>query len=174
MTAKVPGNLKDGLPRARRTSPWITGLALVTIGVLALVAQFFEIDLVGLLFLPALGLIFLLWGMLARRGGLLIPGGILIGLGVGTLLVDRVFSQAPDTTQGGVIMLAFAGGWVLVTLVSVFFAEQALYWPLIPALIMGVIGGALVADALGVLSIIGTIWPVFLILGGLYFIIRRR
>jgi hypothetical protein len=174
MAPKVPGTLKGELPSTNRPNRWITGIGLIAVGTLALIAQFVEVDLLGLLFLPALGLIFLLWGLLTRNGGLLVPGGILIGLGVGTLLVDTFFTDATDNAQAGIIMLAFTAGWLLITILSAFALPKLMWWPLIPALIMGLIGGALIADALGMLSAIGRIWPIFLILGGIYFIVRRR
>ena len=59
------------------------GLILIAIGLIALVGQFVTISLpadFGLLIVPGLGALFLVWGILTRKAGLVIPGGILSGV----------------------------------------------------------------------------------------------
>lgn len=154
----------------------IGGIALIALGLLALVGQFVDMEWLGLLFLPVLGAIFLAWGILTRQSGLLIPGGILSGIGLGTLLIaGPFFNNLSGEAEGGIFMLAFAAGWVLIPIVSSIFTGDNHWWALIPAAIMALIGGGLLLGgaALTVLEWLGKIWPVFLILGGLYLILRR-
>lgn len=178
MTTKVPDNFTGTLPnqqRQRRRA--VGGLALIIIGVLALLLQTNVLrgNLWPLLFLPALGLIFLLWGMLTRRGGLLIPGGILLGLGAGSVLTETVFNNLDDPQKGGVVLLSFGLGWALITLTSAIFADRVMWWPLIPGGIMLALGIALMLGVLDTAAtVINVIWPAILIIIGLWIILRRR
>jgi hypothetical protein len=153
----------------------VGGIALIVFGLIALLAQLTDWEWLGLFILPGLGLIFLAWGILTRQSGLLIPGGILSGLGLGTLLVAGPFGDLSGTAEGGLFMLAFALGWVLIPVVSTIFTSDNHWWALIPAAIMGLIGGGLLLGgvAMNLLELLETIWPVFLILGGLWLILRR-
>lgn len=153
----------------------LTGSALVLIGLLNLLAQFKPFESIGLLFLPALGLIFLTWGLLSRQAGLLIPGGILSGLGAGVALVTGPLSIVSDPQKGGVILLSFAAGWALITLLSALIRDTQ-WWALIPGTIMGLIGTALMVggQALDLLEYAGRGWPLILIAAGLYVAFWRR
>ncbi|NUM47429.1 MAG: hypothetical protein HUU38_22230 [Anaerolineales bacterium] len=152
----------------------ISGLVLILLGGLFLVNQIVEIPSVGKLFLPGLGLIFLIWGMITRTGGLLIPGGILIGLGAGIYLSETLGLEGEQ--EPGVFMLAFGGGFVLITLLSLVFSNEKHWWALIPGGILATIGAALYMGgaALDILEMIGKFWPVILIVMGVWIIFRRR
>lgn len=178
MTEKVPGNFTGDLPdpqgaRRRRGG----GVILIVIGVLAILLQTNVLrgNLWPQLFIPALGLIFLLWGMLARRGGLLIPGGILLGLGAGAVLSTTLFENAKPETQSGIVLTAFGLGWALITLTSAITTERTMWWALIPGGILLVLG---VIILLGVMAsavqYINWLWPIILIVIGLLIIFRRR
>lgn len=152
------------------------GLALIIVGLLALAAQFVEFgESLGLLIVPALGVIFLLWGVLSRESGLLIPGGILGGVGVGILLITGPYEAASGQVQGGVFLLAFAAGWALIPILSSIVTGDNHWWALIPGGIMALVGSGLLFGGVAVtlLEFFDRIWPVFLILAGLYLIVRR-
>lgn len=154
----------------------VGGVALIALGLIALAAQFIDLgETAGLLIVPGLGIIFLLWGLLTRQSGFLIPGGILGGIGLGILLITGPYEIANEELQGGVFMLAFALGWFLIPILSTIFTGDNHWWALIPGAIMALIGGGLLfgGAALTALEYLGNLWPVFLILGGLYLILRR-
>jgi len=161
-------------PQRRPASGLTWGIILIAIGLFALLQQLTHLD-VGLYFLPFLALIFLLAGYLSRRYGLIIPGGILAGIGVGSLLIEGPFKYMEDPARGGVFMLTFAGGWLLITLASLLIGRLML-WPLIPAAFIGLTGAALTAGQTGlqILQVYGYLWPVILIVIGLYLVFRRR
>jgi hypothetical protein len=154
----------------------VGGAILIAIGLMALVQQFFPINS-GLYFLPMLAVVFLAAGIVGRRPGFLIPGGILAGIGAGVILMDGPFSymKDQDPARGGVFMLAFAGGWLLINLASLL-TGRLMLWPLIPAAFMGVVGLGLTAGEAGLqfLQLAGVGWPVVLIALGLYLVFRRR
>jgi len=154
----------------------IAGAVLIGIGLLGLATQVVQSDVLGLLFLPGLGLIFLIWGIATRNAGLLIPGGILSGIGLGALLVARVVPDSSAPASGGVFLLAFAAGWGLITLLSALFTSQTQWWALIPGGILALIGGALLMGGVGLdlLKLAGQAWPLILIAIGLFVLLRRK
>lgn len=180
MMAPEVRNLSTRNLRFDRHSRWITGLALIAMGLLVLAEQYVETAWMRLLFLPALGLIFHLWGIAARSPGLLIPGGVLSGIGLGVILNDGLLKGLNSDTTAGVFLLSFALGWGCITLLSTLFTNEPQWWPLIPGVIMAVIGGALLGGgvAMEVLNFIGIvlghIWPLSLVALGLYFLLRRK
>jgi len=160
--------------RSRRSGSLVGGAILISIGVFALLDQFVHVDL-GEYFLLFLAFIFLLAGILGQRPGLLIPGGILAGIGAGAALVQGPFAAIPDQARGGVFMLTFACGWLLITLTSLL-VGRAILWPLIPGAIIGAFGLALSAGqaGLGIINVIGQGWPIILIALGVYLVFRRK
>jgi len=154
---------------------WIGGVILIGLGLFFLVNQFidFNWDSVGIYFLPALGAIFLLAGVVTRQAGLIIPGGIISGIGWGSVLITGPFSDTGDV-EGGLFMLAFALGWGLITVLTAVFTDETHWWPLIPGGIMALIGGGILFGGIFMqtLSLFGKIWPAFLILIGIAVLIQ--
>jgi hypothetical protein len=163
-----------------KSGAWIGGLILILIGAYLLVTQFFQASWMGLAFLPGLGLIFVTAALVSQKRGLLIPGGILAGIGAGAILVSGNFFSLTEPVSGGIFMLAFALGWGLISLLSLAIpvggSRQAMTWPLIPGGIIGLVGVAMLAGEVGLktLQIAGYAWPVILIAIGAYIILKRR
>lgn len=149
------------------------GVLLIAIGLLLLAGQVIHFDH---LFLPILGGVFILAAIAQRNPGLMIPGGILTGIGVGAFLTDNVFWAMAEPARGGLFLVSLAGGFALITVLSAVFTRHAQVWALFPATIIGLIGGALLigGTAVNVVAFLGQVWPVFLILGGLLMLIPRR
>lgn len=103
--------------------------------------------------------------------GLLILGGI----GLGAWLIKGPFSHLDEQARGGIFLLCFALGWGSITLLSTRFAGQVHWWPLIPASLMAVTGGVLLAGSLApqVLVFIESAWPFGLVALGLYLLFGR-
>jgi hypothetical protein len=87
-----------------------------------------------------LGLVFLVWGILTHNAGLLIPAGILSGIGTGIVLIEGPLHVVSQQQEGGVFLMAFALGWFSITLLSLLFTHDPQWWPLIPGSILGGIG----------------------------------
>ncbi len=169
-------NTQSNTPARFNRAPLIAGIVLIAIGALTLAAQLGLFADFGMFFIPALGILFLAWGLLTRTFGLIIPGGILAGIGLGIALITGPLAAAGEPAQGAIFLLAFAAGWLLITLLSHFTDAAFQWWPLIPAGILGSIGGLLLAGETGlqVLTIIGYAWPVVLIAAGAWIILRKR
>jgi hypothetical protein len=119
------------------------------------------------LVLPAIGALFMLSGILTRNEGLMVPGGILGGIGLGAYLVGGPFTWDSELQQGGVFLMAFALGWVSITVISALFAKR-ITWALIPAAILAAIGGALYFGGIfmDVLEVAGKLWPLAMVVAG--------
>ncbi|RME84745.1 MAG: hypothetical protein D6775_04635 [Caldilineae bacterium] len=150
-------------------------MALILIGLLLLVGRLSHSLTVGMMVLPTLAIIFLAWGLLTRTFGLVIPGGILMGVGLGTILVESPPSFLARVDEGALFLLAFSAGWALITLLSPLADGRLHWWPLIPGGVMAAIGGLILLGELGamVLEWSGFLWPLVLVLLGLYILFRR-
>ena len=159
-----------------RRNTLVGGALLVAIGLLVLLAQNVKTESLGLLFLPALGGLFLIAGIVGRQVGFIIPGGILTGIGLGVIFTQNSQIAVTETAQGGVFFLGFALGWFLITVLSKLFTPETQWWALIPGAIMALIGGGLMLGgaALNVLEFAGRWWPLILVGLGLVIIVRRK
>jgi hypothetical protein len=149
----------------------VGGIILVIIGLIAFVGQVVDLDAfpnLGLFIVPAIGAILLMWGVFTRDAGPIIPGGIMSGIGLGILLVAEPFELVSPENEGGFFMLSFALGWVLITVLTAVFTEETHWWALIPAAIMGLIGGTVLVGGFfeTALTLLGKFWPVALIVLG--------
>jgi hypothetical protein len=165
----------------KRRNDLIGGLLLISIGALVLVGKAINFDVIpnaGLLFLPALGALFMVAGIFGRNEGLMVPGGIISGIGWGAYLVAGPFTWQAEQQQGGIFFLAFALGWVSITVMSALFAKKTVWGTLVPAAVLAAIGGALFFGGafMDVLEVAGKLWPLALIAvgAGIIFKATRR
>ena len=152
----------------------VGGLVLIVIGALLLVAQFTE-ALGGWVFLVGLGLIFLAAYAANRQYGFLIPGCLLVGIGIPVGLIEKVEPFASNDAYGGLVPLGLGLGFIAIWLIDLVGnpGRQAGWWPLIPGVIVSLAGIAAVAQQEEWLQTIGQWWPVLLILLGLWIIFAR-
>lgn len=148
----------------------IAGLVLVIIGVVALAYTLTQQNLPGVLFLPALGLLFLAWGMLRRQVGPLVPGGVLLGMGVGVLVTGNDFVDSGSQEHAPILLLCVGLGFALITLLSLLFTTRRFWWPLLPAALLVALSVALLIGGtpLEVARVIGKVWPLGLVVSGLF------
>jgi len=162
-------------PVQRRTDQrLIAGVVLIVFGMLMLLATFTNSSILGLSILPILGVLFIVWGLLARLPGPMIPGGILTGLGLGILLSQYAFSSSTGETQGGIVLLGLGIGFLLIIPLAWIVSPVRHWWALIPGGILTFIGIALLigGPALTVASILGRLWPIIPIAVGMFLIWR--
>jgi hypothetical protein len=161
----------------RRRGGLVGGLILIAVGVLALIGQFVNIgEMMGWLVLGGLSLIFITAGIATRQSGFFIPGGILAGLALGVMLMVSPLRLAGIQDEGGVFLLAFAAGWVLIPVLSIIFSRGERHlWALIVAVILALVGAGVTfgGAALATLELLGKIWPIFLIAGGILILLKR-
>jgi hypothetical protein len=153
----------------------VGGLILIVIGAIALVGQFVQTAWYPQLILGALAVVFLTAGLATRQNGFIIPGGILAGLSLGVLTQQLVLDHTLDY-KGGLFLLSFASGWVLISLLSLVNGKW-MAWPLIPGAILAAVGGAVMVggSVLAALKLFGNYgWPLVLIAVGAWILLRRK
>jgi len=160
--------------RARHTRGPLGGIMLIVIGFIALLWRFLPNDWMALWPLPLLGLAFFVWGFLAQEVGLLIPGGILTGIGAGVLLINALRGSYSDPSLGGIFMLTFAAGWALITAASRLI-HRTVWWPLVVGGIIALVGVALIVSGSAPVVLEALAWlpPLLLIALGAWIVIRR-
>jgi len=153
------------------------GLLLVAIGLLVLLTNIAPFRDLGFMILPVLGVCFLVWGFYTGRFGFIIPGCILSGLGIGVVLTQSLVNLN-SPASGAPVVLGLAAGFLGISLLGLYFERQRVWWPLIPGGILGLVGVLMLLGDTGLqaLTWLGTIWPVILVVIGLYilFVPRRR
>ncbi|HEX8032960.1 MAG TPA: hypothetical protein VF510_03895 [Ktedonobacterales bacterium] len=177
----IPPNIVDSLPPERKTRPpsramngAIAGAILVAIGLIVLAANVWHSDILGLLVLPALGIVFLAGAFVGRISGLLIPGGILTGLGLGTLAQQTLLASASGEVRGGIVVLGLALGFLAIMPLMQIMERRFYWWPAIPGGILLLVSIGLLAGPAGTafLQVLGTLWPLALIAVGAYLLYR--
>lgn len=135
----------------------IPGLILIVLGIVFLLAQYFEFG--PALFLVLLGLVFWVPYAITRSYGLLIPGCILTGIGIG-LVFDR-----PPLSSAVTVPLGLGLGFIAIFVIHLIVTRHSHWWPLIP-------GGVLVLVGLAegfpqAQTLLEKGWPLILVLIGL-------
>jgi len=148
--------------KQRRDNAAVTfGAVLVVVGAVLLGARFNDVVAAGG---PALwiGLGFLTWWAFSGNYGLLVPAGVLTGLGVGLMLADLEFSGNPVALGLGVGFLAICA------LDALRRRRSSSWWPLVPGTVLVIVG--LLQNTSGWDSLGGLGWPLFLIVIGIVII----
>lgn len=142
---------------------WIAGALLVIVGAFFLAERLVP----GLeRFIPLLvGLALVGLFLVTRSAGALVPGGVLTGVGIGTLIATQ-----PDSPYGGgAFLVSMGAGFILVSaLAAMFGIRDARAWPLVPGSVLITIGVIIIASDQGrpVLEFAETWWPLVLVLVG--------
>lgn len=135
----------------------IPGLILIFLGIVFLLIQYFEFG--PGLFLTLLGLAFLIPYVLTRSYGLLIPGCILAGIGIG-LMFDR-----PPLITAVAVPLGLGLGFIAIYIVHLIMTRASHWWPLVPGSILVLVG---IAEGIPQAQVfIEKGWPLILVLIGL-------
>lgn len=152
---------------------FLAGLGLICTGLFVMVGNTTgPVRLLGLFFLLGLGAMLLLWGILAQMSGPIIPGALLTGVSIGTLITQEVYDLS-SIESAGVHVMAIAGGFLLITLITWRLTSPTLWWPLIPGVIL-LLGGLNLLFRSAILAGVGDFWPVAMIAVGLYLVLRER
>ncbi len=157
ITFTVPVNT-EAIKERRDNAAVTFGAVLVVVGAVLLGGRFSDVVAAGG---PALwiGLGFLTWWAFSGNYGLLVPAGVLTGLGVGLMLADLEFYGNPVALGLGVGFLA------IYALDALRRRRRSSWWPLVPGaalVIVGLLQNTSRWDSLGGLG-----WPLLLIVIGL-------
>jgi hypothetical protein len=128
------------------------GVILLVIALLALLNRYLPARS-DYLILPLLGLGFTVWAVVGKVPGLLVPGGVLLGVGCG-IAAQRFYGLGAGSSAGQALFLcSLALGFLLITLFSLIFFRSRVLWPLWPASFIGLSGAV---------RLMGTAWQEYL------------
>lgn len=161
----------------RRIAWWalLTGSVFVGVG-LALVSSPVQLTGFTLYVGGCLGLAFLAWGVSSRLFGLIIPGCLLLTMGPGVYAAWTGVNEPSSLARTGIMLVAFALGWGLITVFSRVVTQKFVWWPLIPGGILAMVGWGLYigGNPDNALSFIGNTGSIGLIIFGVYLLLLRR
>ncbi|MEM3573199.1 MAG: hypothetical protein QXJ62_03075 [Nitrososphaeria archaeon] len=143
------------------------GLAvfLITLGVLLILGTVAKWDLAGVIFLPALGLSFIVWSLVSLQPGLLIPGQILLSIGVAVILISKVFVNLTSFQNAAINLMCMGSGWIFMAIASKLIFKKNMNW--------GYILGAILLS-LGIVFLLPeeTLWSVLSVFSVLNSLLR--
>jgi hypothetical protein len=152
----------------RDVSSGLPGVILIVVGVTLFAVQLLHLD--ADVIVLVIGLVFATSYVYTRRYGLLIPAGILTGLGAGILLEDFGVIGEPVVLGLGLGFLAIYG----VELLTGGARQPGRWWPLIPGAVLTVIAGAESTFGAEGARLIEQGWPILLIAAGAWLLLRGR
>jgi hypothetical protein len=168
MEAHMATNIEQKINN-RRNHRIATGVILIVFGLATLLQRWLDI---GNYITLLLGIGMLVWGSVSRRTGLIIPGGVLTGIGLGILAMEGPWKFAGEG-QSGIFLICFAFGWFLITLLTAIFTCTQ-WWALIPGGIMAVLGGSiLVTNGAIHWEDLNLVYAAILILVGLFLLASK-
>jgi hypothetical protein len=142
----------------------VTGLLLIAVGLLWLVSHLTGAGAVVIV--PGAGVAFVIAYLATHWYGLLVPGGILTGLGAGLVVATR-------GGPGEAVVLGLGLGFLAITVIDVLRTERrpAWWWPLIPGGVLTVVGASQITIARDLGAYLA---PAALLVVGLVLLLRRR
>ena len=152
----------------RDVGGWLPGVILIAVGVTLFAVQLLNLD--GEVIVLVIGLVFATAFAATRRYVLLIPAGIMTGLGAGILLEEAGVMGEPVVLGLGLGFLAIYGVDVLTSGAR----EPGRWWPLIPGTILTIIAGAESTFGPEGARVITQGWPLILIAAGAWLLLRGR
>jgi hypothetical protein len=146
--------------------PLIPGLGLLSLGLLILIEEIFPgLEWAGAIFLAGIGFSFwLVYAQNRENWWAVIPGGVLLTLAV----VAGIEPYVVGDVGGGIFMIGLGVTFFLVTALPT--PQGRTSWALIPGFILLVIGVFLITP---LLPLFNYVWPIVLIVIGIFFIIRN-
>ena len=147
---------------------WLPGVILIAVGATLFAVQLLNLD--GDVIVLVIGLIFAAAYAATRRYGLLIPAGILTGLGAGILLENSGVMGEPVVLGLGLGFFAIFAADVLATGAR----APGRWWPLIPGAILTVIAAVESTFGSEGARLISQGWPILLIAAGAWLLLRGR
>jgi hypothetical protein len=120
--------------------------------------------------------VFLASGYGYKLLGLIIPGGILIGIGPGIYFAWGATSEVNPLASTGLMLMYFAVGWFLISLFAKLIKNIIIWWPFIPGGIIAVTGFGLYlgGNPDNAAALIGNAGSISIILFGFYLLLWRK
>jgi hypothetical protein len=152
-----------------RNFPWL-GILLVLVGIGLLIQAALPVNTIsaGTVLLFALGIALIAGWLFGGSWLAAIPGLLLVALGVARLISELNIYTGPGTTA-----LSLAVGFVVIWLIGLG-RDRRSRWPIVIAVILGLIGGIQVFGQLQNIPELSVVWPVVIIAVGVLLLISSR
>jgi len=152
-----------------RNFPWL-GILLVLIGIALLIQAALPPNTVsaGTVLLLAIGAAMIAGWLFGGSWFAAIPGLLLLALGVARLIDELNIYTGP-----GITALSLAGAFVLIWAIGLA-RERRSRWPLVAAVILGLVGLVQVSGQLTNIPELSVVWPVVIIVVGVLLLISAR
>lgn len=123
-----------------------------------------------------LGLVFIGIGVTRKWPGLIIPGSLILFSGLGVYVPWAAGFSGNSLTRTGTMLVIFAFGWVMITVLLRPLSRKMTWWPLIPGGVLAVVGWGLYigGDPNNALTFIGNTGSIVLVILGIYLLLMRR
>ena len=161
---------------AEKIAIWavLPGLTLIGTGLCPIISNGTILDYV-LYVISGLGVGFILWGVVSRQIGLIIPGSILMGIGPGIFYAWSASGEPNSLSRTGIMLVSFTFGWLLITLLSRVIINKFVWWPLIPGGVLAVVGWGLYigGNPENAQRFVGNTGSISLMIIGLYLLLMR-
>ncbi len=111
-----------------------------------------------------------------RRVGSIVAASLISGFVAALVLTIGVLPNSQEPVVTGSALLAFAGSWAAIALLSTRWSDQPQRWAAVPAAAMAIVGLGMVATTptSHTLDLFGWVWPPFLAAGVVWMIVRAR
>jgi hypothetical protein len=156
---------------SRRRRGLALPIVLITLGCVLLVTNALPPQARPAAMLLGLGIGFVLARLLSGAYGLAVPAGVLLGLGA----FFGIEALQPVESRGGLFFLCLGLGFLAIYLLG---GRPHAFWPLLPAALLIVVAllffGLSVAAALEPWAWLVNIWPLLLVVLGLWLMLRDR
>jgi hypothetical protein len=122
-----------------------------------------------------MGVIFLLWGWRRKLFGLIITGCVVGSIGAGIYMAWNRATNPEGLMETGVMLVWFALGWFLVTVISRLLFRKFVWWPLIPGSVLAMTGWGLYigGNPGNAIDFVGNTGSIGLIIFGVYLLLLR-
>lgn len=152
-----------------RNFPWL-GILLVLIGIALLIQAALPPNTIsaGTVLLLAIGAAMIAGWLFGGSWFAAIPGLLLLALGVARLTGELNIYTGP-----GITALSLAGAFVLIWAIGLA-RERRSRWPLVAAVILGLVGLVQVSGQLTNIPELSVVWPVVIIVVGVLLLISAR
>lgn len=133
----------------------VAGIIFLTAGGLFFLDRYLKTGWLSLFVLPSIGVFLYVWGIRAHHTGAIVAGGLLSGIGLGSMAawgtsiqpfvpgMELGPSARPLHIQVGLLSLFTGIGWSVVAISTVAFTSRGTWWALLPAGILSGLGACL-------------------------------
>lgn len=118
----------------------IIGVALVAVGIVFLIVNYFKTSWVLFLIAPLIGLFLVIVGVTKNKFGYSLAGDLLLFVGAGLFFAMNQSILFTAAQKIGIVFLSFCLGWLMVFIMGKYIHKYRVWWAFIPVFVFGALG----------------------------------